>query len=152
MISTTTCYNEWYGANYKVTGSQYCGGSSLGTRPCDGDDGGPLSCFSNGLSKHYLMGVYSWGDNNCGTNRPTVYSSVTFYLDFIKGTSSIWYNPATETSTTTGTSTTSRTYTTSSTSSTSKGTTSSTTSTNSTQLGRSGSCPRIPDLILIFKH
>ena len=34
------------------------------------------------------MGVYSWGDNNCGNTLPTVYTSINIYLDFIYGKSS----------------------------------------------------------------
>ena len=58
---------------------------------CYGDSGGPLIAIKNG--KSYLAGVASWGSQDCETNRPSVYTRLSYYLGDIKaGMSQILVN------------------------------------------------------------
>ena len=45
---------------------------------CRGDSGGPLLAIKSG--KTYLAGIASWGSEDCETNRPSVYTRLSYYL------------------------------------------------------------------------
>ncbi|KAI1298434.1 Serine protease 33 [Halotydeus destructor] len=64
------------------TERQLCAGQS-GRMACQGDSGGPLTTLVNG--KTYQVGVVSYGPNDCGkfTNRPTIFTRVSGYSEFI---------------------------------------------------------------------
>jgi hypothetical protein len=46
---------------------------------CRGDSGGPLYQGQNGL-KRIVMGVTSWGAEGCAQFKPTIYTSVSYYV------------------------------------------------------------------------
>jgi secreted trypsin-like serine protease len=49
---------------------------------CNGDSGGPLFANLNGSS--YLVGVTSWGAEDCELGAPSVYVRLSYYVDSIK--------------------------------------------------------------------
>ena len=54
---------------------------------CSGDSGGPLTCFDQKRNASVLRGVTSWGTLSCNISQdPTVYTRVSFYVDWIKDT------------------------------------------------------------------
>lgn len=59
---------------------------STGGNACYGDSGGPLMYKNPANNRWYLIGVVSGGwDKECGLPRvPGIYSSVTYYREFIK--------------------------------------------------------------------
>uniref|UniRef100_A0A182IUU5 Peptidase S1 domain-containing protein n=1 Tax=Anopheles atroparvus TaxID=41427 RepID=A0A182IUU5_ANOAO len=74
--------------------SQYCAiGEALDelhrSDTCEGDSGGPLyyTADSDVAEKYYQVGITSFG-MNCGSSVPSVYTRVTFYLDWI--VSHVW--------------------------------------------------------------
>ena len=52
--------------------------------PCHGDSGGPLICQHKVSKKWFLTGIISWGADNCDVQKPTVFTKVRHYTDFIK--------------------------------------------------------------------
>ncbi|XP_063157925.1 serine protease 27-like [Candoia aspera] len=89
IIDRDTCnqlYNKSKGYQLKtdpVKADMICAGYEEGGKDaCQGDSGGPLVCKSNGAWT--LAGVVSWGENCAQPNQPGVYTSVPFYLDWIK--------------------------------------------------------------------
>uniref|UniRef100_A0A182Q048 CLIP domain-containing serine protease n=1 Tax=Anopheles farauti TaxID=69004 RepID=A0A182Q048_9DIPT len=77
--------------------SQYCARGFLradtndGTHSdtCEGDSGGPLYYVggSENAPKYFLLGITSFG-SGCGSPNPSVYTRVSFYLDWIE--SHVW--------------------------------------------------------------
>ncbi|CAG5132321.1 unnamed protein product, partial [Candidula unifasciata] len=53
-----------------------------GQRPsaCMGDGGGPMMCGDN---FEFLVGIASWAPNVCDGEKPSVYTRVTAYLQWI---------------------------------------------------------------------
>ncbi len=84
LVPHDTCkksYNE-----YCVTNRMRCAGyAEGGVDSCHGDSGGPLVCQLNG--KWHVMGVVSWGDENCGKKgRYGVYADVMILKSWIEKT------------------------------------------------------------------
>uniref|UniRef100_A0A182PQ56 Peptidase S1 domain-containing protein n=1 Tax=Anopheles epiroticus TaxID=199890 RepID=A0A182PQ56_9DIPT len=73
--------------------SQYCArgfyrpdrDGGLYSDTCEGDSGGPLYHVAGGddSPKYYLLGVTSFGAG-CGSSNPSVYTRISFYLDWIE--------------------------------------------------------------------
>lgn len=57
-----------------------CAGAK-GKAECDGDSGGPLSCFEG--NQWILRGVVSWGKEGCPTNFYAVFARVSSYITWI---------------------------------------------------------------------
>ncbi|KAL1461559.1 hypothetical protein WDU94_013444, partial [Cyamophila willieti] len=55
----------------------------LGQDSCNGDSGGPLIWENPNTDRHYLIGVVSYGTEQCGIGSPGVYTRVTSYLHWI---------------------------------------------------------------------
>ncbi|XP_032090455.1 serine protease 33-like [Thamnophis elegans] len=89
LIDTMTCDALFHiGTNISPTNREikddmFCAGYAEGKKDaCLGDSGGPLVCQKNGA--WFVAGIVSWGDM-CGLpNRPGVYTSVSFYQDWIQ--------------------------------------------------------------------
>lgn len=70
-----------------ISESQYCAWDPCGKiDTCKGDSGGPLQIFHKSHTAH-VIGVVSFGIS-CGTDFPSVYTRVAFYLDWIA--SHVW--------------------------------------------------------------
>lgn len=66
--------------------SQICAGGQLGKDSCSGDSGGPMMLprSIDGPPKYYLIGVVSFGDENCGgTKYPALYTKVADFMNWI---------------------------------------------------------------------
>ncbi|KAH1186769.1 hypothetical protein KIL84_019518 [Mauremys mutica] len=77
LLSNEACVSYW-GQDIKNT--NICGGAA-GATACSGDSGGPLICIINGYYK--LIGIVSWGSDNCHPKSPTVYTRISAYRDWI---------------------------------------------------------------------
>jgi len=51
---------------------------------CMGDSGGPLQCRAKGGNVWDVAGVTSWGRSTCDTKFASVYTRVSYFLDWIK--------------------------------------------------------------------
>ena len=62
---------------------QFCAGTRNGGKDtCSGDSGGPLMMYRDG--RWYLMGITSFGSQCGDSNRPGVYTRVSYYSSFIR--------------------------------------------------------------------
>ena len=67
---------------YNITEGMLCAGGVRGEDSCWGDSGGPLTYKTRG--QHILIGAVSWGVE-CGLeNKYGVYSSISYYRDWIE--------------------------------------------------------------------
>ncbi|XP_067002777.2 venom protease [Anabrus simplex] len=64
-----------------------CAGDPSGrSDTCQGDSGGPLQILENSSSSVYsVVGVTSFGPSPCGGKKPSIYTRVSSYLDWIEG-------------------------------------------------------------------
>ncbi|XP_076549079.1 chymotrypsin-2-like isoform X1 [Osmia lignaria lignaria] len=76
IISNSECSSFW-GITYK----HVCTAANYGQDACQGDSGGPLIVFENGVPLQ--VGIVSYGDVNCPSNKPGVFSRCTGYIDWI---------------------------------------------------------------------
>ena len=58
--------------------------SYLGKDSCEGDSGGPLVFTTVVDLTYYQVGIVSFGSNKCGIGKPSTYTKVTSFLDWIK--------------------------------------------------------------------
>uniref|UniRef100_A0A8C0DSS1 Kallikrein related peptidase 15 n=1 Tax=Balaenoptera musculus TaxID=9771 RepID=A0A8C0DSS1_BALMU len=79
IIWTTSCNKDYAG---RLVNTTVCAGvEGRGTDSREGDFGGPLVCGD------VLQGIVSWGDVPCDTTtKPSVYTKVCSYLEWIKET------------------------------------------------------------------
>lgn len=81
IINQQTCNNRLHN---RVEKYMMCAGKELGKQDaCNGDSGGPLSCYVKGEATWKLAGVVSWGIK-CGLPQtPGVYSRVNYFKEWI---------------------------------------------------------------------
>jgi len=83
IVDRETCKDNYDGVNGVDEGMNCAGVPEGGVSACSGDSGGPLACPKEDGSL-YLAGIVSWGMIPCGQeNRPSVYTSVEHYRDWI---------------------------------------------------------------------
>ena len=82
VISDMRCAREWSTINKVDPTKQICAGKSMHSS-CQGDSGGPLT--TNVQGKQYQVGITSFGAPDCSrdTNRPTVFTRVVAYQEWI---------------------------------------------------------------------
>jgi secreted trypsin-like serine protease len=81
FIDRDTCDTNYY--NGRIEGDMICAGHVQGGKDsCQGDSGGPLFMEPNG--KQVQIGIVSWGTGCAQPNKPGVYASVAYHLEFIK--------------------------------------------------------------------
>jgi len=74
-ITTADCLEVW-GSN-RIYPGHICTVSTT-VAPCTGDSGSPLICGSR------IAGINSWGDSQCSTTNPAVYTRVSYYRTWIE--------------------------------------------------------------------
>ncbi|XP_067644994.1 collagenase-like [Eurosta solidaginis] len=85
VISNIVC-DQFY--THEIFPDILCTSTVNGTSACNGDSGGPLTEVSTGE----LIGTFSFvPDSGCGTGEPSGYTRVTYYLDWIKEHSGVYY-------------------------------------------------------------
>jgi len=83
-------YKEISTSNIKfpngITRTQVCAGDGVGHKDtCQGDSGGPLLLpDKEKRCIFYVIGITSFGPNQCGEKVPAIYSNVLSYLDWIE--------------------------------------------------------------------
>ncbi|XP_064469829.1 trypsin-1-like [Ornithodoros turicata] len=92
-VGDSTCYYRYFSFWSLVVGgnihypSMFCAGERRGGKDsCQGDSGGPAIQNVDGVA--YQVGVVSWGHGCARARRPGVYSEVTYFLDWIRNTTS----------------------------------------------------------------
>ncbi|XP_016414537.1 chymotrypsin-like protease CTRL-1 isoform X1 [Sinocyclocheilus rhinocerous] len=78
IVSQAQCRQFWH--RISITDAMICAGAS-GASSCQGDSGGPLMCESSGV--WYQVGIVSWGHESCSTDRPVVYTRVSYFRQWI---------------------------------------------------------------------
>ncbi|XP_033328961.1 chymotrypsin-2-like [Megalopta genalis] len=85
IISNSECVKSW-----AVTSTKHvCTAAGYGEDACQGDSGGPLIVYQNNVPVQ--IGIVSYGDANCPSNRPGVFSRVTGYIDWIQQVTEEYY-------------------------------------------------------------
>nr|XP_012151829.1 PREDICTED: transmembrane protease serine 11D-like [Megachile rotundata] len=82
IISNSRCSLFW-----GITKKHVCTAANYGQDACQGDSGGPLIVVENGVPLQ--IGIVSYGDANCPSNRPGVFSRITGYIDWIRSVTEI---------------------------------------------------------------
>ncbi|KYN09653.1 Venom protease [Trachymyrmex cornetzi] len=77
IIKNTVCRQFWV----QVTEKEICTAPGLGRDACQGDSGGPLVIVENGM--HTQIGIVSYGDADCPSNQPGVFTRVSSYISWI---------------------------------------------------------------------
>ena len=80
-IPLDQCLSDWYGHNVTPEGI-ICAGGTKGKGSCLGDSGGPLVAKRNGI--YFLEGISSFGISRCGLEFPSVYTSIKYFIPWIK--------------------------------------------------------------------
>ncbi|XP_017798962.1 PREDICTED: chymotrypsin-2-like [Habropoda laboriosa] len=77
IMSNQQCSQYW-----AVTSNHVCTTVQYGHNTCQGDSGGPLIVYKNGVPLQ--VGVVSYGDANCPSGKPDVFTRVTKYVKWIQ--------------------------------------------------------------------
>ncbi|XP_031839348.1 chymotrypsinogen A isoform X2 [Nomia melanderi] len=85
IISSSQCSIYWN----IIPKKHVCTVAGYGSDACQGDSGGPLIVYKNGAPLQ--IGVVSYGDANCPSSRPGVFSRVTGYIDWIQQVTGLYY-------------------------------------------------------------
>ncbi|XP_076751027.1 chymotrypsin-like protease CTRL-1 [Xylocopa sonorina] len=75
-ISNNECSAYW-----SVTNKHVCTAPGYGQDACQGDSGGPLIVYENGMPLQ--IGIVSYGDGKCPSDKPGVFSRLTEYAGWI---------------------------------------------------------------------
>ncbi|XP_076668881.1 chymotrypsin-2 [Andrena cerasifolii] len=77
IISNQDCGRIW-----DITDKHVCTAAGYGRDACQGDSGGPLIVLQLGVPLQ--IGIVSYGDAGCPSNKPGVFSRITGYIDWIE--------------------------------------------------------------------
>ncbi|XP_033311496.1 chymotrypsin-2-like, partial [Bombus bifarius] len=77
IISNKECSTYW-----AVTEKHVCTSASYHQDACQGDSGGPLIVFKNNVPLQ--IGIVSYGDGYCPSNKPGVFTRVVTFIDWIQ--------------------------------------------------------------------
>ncbi|KAM4748732.1 ovochymase-1 [Rhinophrynus dorsalis] len=78
LVSMEFCKSYW---GEDVKDGNLCAGAA-GASSCMGDSGGPLICKVG--NQYKLVGVVSWGSNDCDGKAPAVYTNISLQTDWIR--------------------------------------------------------------------
>lgn len=79
VYTNEKCKQSW---GSRINDGHVCVGAQ-GKGSCNGDSGGPLVCKVG--SNYQLVGVTSWGTNDCDTSYPSIYSRISHFRTWVKG-------------------------------------------------------------------
>ncbi|XP_012348246.1 chymotrypsin-like protease CTRL-1 [Apis florea] len=82
IISNYECSMFW-----PVTESHVCTSAAYDQDACQGDSGGPLIVMKN--RKPVQIGIVSYGDGNCPSSKPGVFTRVSSFVDWIEEVTNI---------------------------------------------------------------
>uniref|UniRef100_A0A8C5MW66 Ovochymase-2 n=1 Tax=Leptobrachium leishanense TaxID=445787 RepID=A0A8C5MW66_9ANUR len=77
LVPFESCRGFW---GSDINDKNVCAGG-MGATSCVGDSGGPLICKVK--SQYLLVGVVSWGSDECDLKAPAVYTNVSSYSDWL---------------------------------------------------------------------
>ncbi|XP_018398860.1 PREDICTED: tryptase-2-like [Cyphomyrmex costatus] len=80
ITTNSVCERYWHG----ITDDQICTAPGLGRDACQGDSGGPLVVVENGMD--IQVGIVSYGDAYCPSDKPGVFTRVSSYVNWIHQT------------------------------------------------------------------
>lgn len=78
LVEKQKCLELYSNSSVKITDNMVCAGGVVGQDACGGDSGGPL------LVNNQLSGIVSFGPSDCGSELPGVYSSISYFSDWIE--------------------------------------------------------------------
>ncbi|KZC12871.1 Transmembrane protease serine 3, partial [Dufourea novaeangliae] len=85
IISSSICNMAW-----AITPNKHvCTAAGYGQDACQGDSGGPLIVLERYVPLQ--IGIVSYGDANCPSTEPGVFSRVTGYIDWIQKVTGLYY-------------------------------------------------------------
>ncbi|XP_006618064.1 chymotrypsin-like protease CTRL-1 isoform X1 [Apis dorsata] len=82
IISNYECSMYW-----PVTEAHVCTSAAYDEDACQGDSGGPLIVMKN--RKPFQIGIVSYGDGNCPSSKPGVFTRVSSFVDWIEEVTNI---------------------------------------------------------------
>ena len=83
IIPLDQCISDFYSKGQDITSEGIiCAEGIKGKGSCLGDSGGPLIAIRNGI--YFLEGITSFGDKLCATEIPSVYTSIKYFIPWIK--------------------------------------------------------------------
>ncbi|XP_041353892.1 chymotrypsin-1-like [Gigantopelta aegis] len=87
VLTHVECENYFENTTTRVGANPHVCVFSENSGACNGDDGGPLTCYSSRLATNILVGVASWWStlfNACDYTFPSVYTRISSYRDWIE--------------------------------------------------------------------
>ncbi|XP_034937801.1 chymotrypsin-like protease CTRL-1 [Chelonus insularis] len=84
IISNKECSKKW-----KVSDSVLCTAAGTGVDACQGDSGGPLIVYKD--NQYVQIGIVSYGDSDCPSTLPGVFTKISFYHRWIRSVTGIKY-------------------------------------------------------------
>jgi secreted trypsin-like serine protease len=81
-------FGSWFNPTTMIAAGRWRSDERLFTGACDGDSGGPLFA-SLGLN-NYLVGITSFGDEDCNSGTPTAFTKVSAYTNWIRSNWNHW--------------------------------------------------------------
>ncbi|XP_025031437.1 acrosin-like [Python bivittatus] len=84
LIPHQTCSSKFWW-NTRIRAENLCAGHEKGDiTTCQGDSGGPLMCREERSERYWVVGVTSWGPQDCvGLQKPGVFTATQHYVDWI---------------------------------------------------------------------
>ena len=70
-------WGKFFNSNTMISAGKYITAEKKWSGSCNGDSGGPLLAKVNGIN--YVVGVTSWGAQECRVEAPSVFSRVSYY-------------------------------------------------------------------------